>query len=71
LIIPLATILDKISVADVSADDEIALSTLHAFEVMDLSELGYHGKGPDELGENLQDRTLLGRASDAYSRCFF
>ncbi|KAF5581356.1 hypothetical protein FPANT_8969 [Fusarium pseudoanthophilum] len=60
LIIPLATILDKISVsvADVSADDEIALSTLHAFEVMDLSGLGYHGKGSDELGENLQDRDL-------------
>ncbi|EWZ37539.1 hypothetical protein FOZG_09528 [Fusarium oxysporum Fo47] len=58
LIIPLATILDKISVNDVSVDDYLALSTLHAFEGMDLSGLGHYGKGSDELGENLQDIDL-------------
>ncbi|KAF5678393.1 hypothetical protein FDENT_8969 [Fusarium denticulatum] len=58
LIIPLAIILNKISVADVSVDHDIALSTLHAFEAMDLSGLGHYGQGSDELGENLQDVDL-------------
>ncbi|KAF4343311.1 hypothetical protein FBEOM_2748 [Fusarium beomiforme] len=54
-IIDLAKLLDKVSVNDVSAYDDIALSTLHDFEAMDLSGLAPYVKGSDELGENLQD----------------
>ncbi|KAF4460377.1 hypothetical protein FALBO_12847 [Fusarium albosuccineum] len=58
IIIPLATILDTVTVTDVSVDDQAALATLHAFQPMDLSGL-MHRAGTEEFARELANADLL------------
>ncbi|KAM0557086.1 hypothetical protein ACHAPJ_005349 [Fusarium lateritium] len=51
LIIPLTTILDTISINDISAEDAKSMATLYAFEPMELS---HQGNGSDVLSQQLK-----------------
>ncbi|KAH7262223.1 hypothetical protein BKA59DRAFT_505260 [Fusarium tricinctum] len=64
LIVPLAEVLDGVSLNDISTENAQAMATLKAFVADDLSELAPHVDASDVLGELLGDADLTDPAND-------